>query len=282
MADPRVLHARHLRGLRCRGADVPGDAERGRSARDRTGSSRTRSCATLRLEPEVFPNAAMLQQDRNLGLLRVSRVDGDVDGDGVFDRVYRARRPLVRDLDRRGRAGVRQRRRSGADLAEAVPSCFNCARRQHRLRRAAATIAGPSPRRWHSAAIEGRDYAFIAPERIGGLSVYDITDPRAPVFQQYVNFRDFSVDPRQVCEGKRPVSEACAAAGDLEPEGVLFIAAADSPIDVPLVVRHPRAQHQRHDLPGHTGSSAPVRLRRQLDRGSGRPAAPRRRPARSP
>jgi len=71
---------------------------------------------------------------------------------------------------------------------------------------------------------------------IGGLYVYDITDPVSPMFQQYINLRDFAINPAEVCEERRPLSEACANAGDLEPEGVLFIPAAESPIGVPLVV----------------------------------------------
>ena len=120
-------------------------------------------------------------------------------------------------------------------MAEAVPSCFNCGGGSVRFDER-SDARGPEPEALALGRIDGRDYVFIEPERIGGIHVYDITDPRAPVFQQYVNYRDFSVDPEQVCEAKRPISEACAAAGDLEPEGVLFVAAADSPIGVPLVV----------------------------------------------
>jgi hypothetical protein len=116
-----------------------------------------------------------------------------------------------------------------------VPSCFNCAGASIRFDEQ-SDDRGPEPEALAVGRVGGRDYAFIAPERIGGLYVYDITDPQAPVFQQYVNLRDFAVDPRRVCEAGRPVSQACAAAGDLEPEGVLFIAAADSPIGVALVV----------------------------------------------
>jgi 2',3'-cyclic-nucleotide 2'-phosphodiesterase / 3'-nucleotidase / 5'-nucleotidase len=190
---------------------------------------------TLTLDPEVFPNAVVLQQDRNLGLLRVSSVDGDVDGDDAFDRIlsyggrsfaiWTGEGELVFD--------------SGDDLeqimAEAIPSCFNCSGGSIGLDER-SDDRGPEPEALAIGRIDNRDYAFIAPERIGGVYVYDITEPRAPVFQQYINFRDFSVDPGEVCEEKRPVSEPCAAAGDLEPEGVLFIAAADSPIGVPLVV----------------------------------------------
>ena len=190
---------------------------------------------TLRLDPEIFPNAAVLQQNQNLGLLRVSSVDGDVDGDGAFDRIFSYGGRSFAIWTGEGELVFD----SGDDLerimAEAVPSCFNCGGGSINLDEQ-SDDRGPEPEALAIGRIDGRDYVFIAPERIGGLYVYDITDPRGPVFQQYVNFRDFSVDPRQVCEEKRPVSEACAAAGDLEPEGVLFIAAADSPIGVPLLV----------------------------------------------
>lgn len=190
---------------------------------------------TLKLDPEAFPNAAVLQQDRNLGLLRVSRVDGDVDGDGAFDRVYAFGGRSFAIWTGAGQLVFD----SGDDLerimALAVPSCFNCGGGSIRFDEQ-SDDRGPEPEALALGRVAGRDYAFVAPERIGGLYVYDITDPQAPVFQQYVNLRDFSVDPRRVCEAGRPISQACAAAGDLEPEGVLFIAAADSPIGVPLVV----------------------------------------------
>ena len=190
---------------------------------------------TLQLDPEVFPNAAVLQQDRNLGRLRVSTVDGDVDGDGALDRIFAYGGRSFTIWTGAGELVFD----SGDDLerimAEAVPSCFNCSGGSINFDER-SDDRGPEPEALALGRIGGRDYLFLAPERIGGLYVYDITDPRAPVFQQYVNFRDFAVDPQQVCEAQQPMSQACAAAGDLEPEGVLFIAAEGSPIGVPLVV----------------------------------------------
>jgi hypothetical protein len=65
---------------------------------------------------------------------------------------------------------------------------------------------------------EGRRYVFVGLERVGGVLAYDITDPNAPVFVDYVNNRDFSV-----------IDLTSPEAGDLGPEGVLFITAHDSP-----------------------------------------------------
>ena len=95
---------------------------------------------------------------------------------------------------------------------------------------------GPEPETLTVGGVGARQYVFIAPERIGGVYAYDITDPAAPVFQQYINFRDFAVNPALVCEKDKPQPKDCAEAGDLGPEGALFIPRADSPIDAPLVV----------------------------------------------
>ena len=54
--------------------------------------------------------------------------------------------------------------------------------------------------------------------------VYDITKSIAPQFIQYINNRDFARDPET------------DTAEDLAPEGLLFMEAANSPINKPLLV----------------------------------------------
>ncbi|MBD3165841.1 T9SS type A sorting domain-containing protein, partial [bacterium] len=68
--------------------------------------------------------------------------------------------------------------------------------------------------------IDDTPYLFLGLERMGGFMVYDISDPAEPQFETYVNNRDFSVtvDPDNL-----------EAVGDLGPEGLVFIPAADSP-----------------------------------------------------
>ncbi|MFO7641231.1 MAG: alkaline phosphatase, partial [Candidatus Competibacteraceae bacterium] len=71
----------------------------------------------------------------------------------------------------------------------------------------------------------GRTYAFIGMERVGGVMVYDITNPYAPQFVQYLNNRDFNFEP------------GTPGAGDLGAEGLIVIEASKSPIrGVPLLV----------------------------------------------
>jgi hypothetical protein len=98
--------------------------------------------------------------------------------------------------------------------------------------------------------VGGRTYAFIDFERIGGVMAYDITDPATPQFVQYINNRD--AEP--VLRGKELLGS------DLEPEGMLFIAAEDSPIGVALLaVAHERsdstALFRIEERPGGQGSS---------------------------
>lgn len=58
--------------------------------------------------------------------------------------------------------------------------------------------------------------------------VYNITDPRHPVFVEYENTRLFPPgDPNAPAKG---------VAGDLGPEGVIFIPKRESPIRAPLLV----------------------------------------------
>jgi hypothetical protein len=84
---------------------------------------------------------------------------------------------------------------------------------------------GPEPEGVAVAKLWGNTYAFIVLERIGGIMVYDISNPYAPVFVQYLNNRDFNADPDTL------------AAGDLGAEGIMVIEAGRSPIPgVPLLV----------------------------------------------
>ena len=76
---------------------------------------------------------------------------------------------------------------------------------------------GPEPEGLTLARILGRTYLFLGLERIGGVMTFDITDPYAPVFVDYINTRDFAITP------------AAAYPADLGPEGLLFIPAAESP-----------------------------------------------------
>lgn len=72
--------------------------------------------------------------------------------------------------------------------------------------------------------INGKTYAFVSLERMGGIMVYDVTNPEQPSFEVYQLDRDFSADPES---GK---------AGDLGPEGLYFVSASESPSGKDLLI----------------------------------------------
>ncbi|MFN7144544.1 MAG: choice-of-anchor I domain-containing protein, partial [Myxococcota bacterium] len=65
---------------------------------------------------------------------------------------------------------------------------------------------------------------FVGLERTGGIAVYDVSDPTAPTFATYASTRNPAGHP------------AMGTAGDLGPEGLLFVPAEESPTGVPLLV----------------------------------------------
>jgi hypothetical protein len=75
----------------------------------------------------------------------------------------------------------------------------------------------------------GHTYAFVGLERTGGVVVYDVTRPTAPTFETYVNRRDFN-QPLTVGDAPNPL------AGDLGPEGLVFVPWWQSPTFRPLLV----------------------------------------------
>ena len=66
--------------------------------------------------------------------------------------------------------------------------------------------------------IDGRTYAFVGLERVGGVMVYDVTDPANASFTQYIRNEDEN-----------------GVLQDLAPEGLRFISASDSPTGNPLL-----------------------------------------------
>ncbi len=119
--------------------------------------------------------------------------------------------------------------------AQAVPNFFNTNDTENRPDKK-SDEKGPEAEGVTVGTILGRHYAFVVLERIGGIMVYDVTDPMIPRFQLYINNRNFSIDIKQECQQGMPESQACASVRDLGPEGVLFIKRDASPIATPLLV----------------------------------------------
>jgi hypothetical protein len=80
---------------------------------------------------------------------------------------------------------------------------------------------GIEPEAIEVAQINGQTFAFVGLERHGGIMVYNISTPSAPVFVQYLNNRDFSVGVcTEVDDGDCDNDTYNTAAGDLGPESI--------------------------------------------------------------
>jgi len=170
------------------------------------------SAGTYVLDPAAFPNAATLKASSNLGRLQLTNASGDTDGDGDFDRIqaFGARSFSIWN------AGGIQIFDSGDQLeqitAAKTPTLFNSDG-------AAANFdtrsdnKGPEPEGVAIGAINNITYAFVGMERTGDVIVYDVTNPAAPVFVQYLNVPE-----------------------DRGVEGLIFVSAASSPTGNALLI----------------------------------------------
>ncbi len=194
----------------------------------------------LELDPNVFPDAAELQKNANLGRLNSTTsfdtVDFTADGGNVVPIVVPATELYsygARSFSIWDEAGGLVFD-SGDDFeritADIIPDDFNSNNDANDSIDSRSDDKGPEPEGIEIAEVFSKSYAFIGLERVGGIMVYDITTPRNPKFVEYVNNRDFSgvADPED--------NDGDATAGDLGPEGLTFIAPSDSPNGHPLLV----------------------------------------------
>lgn len=178
----------------------------------------------LPLDPTAFPNADELIPEDVIGKLEVSTVSGDADGDGDYDALYAfgARSFSIWGAD--GTLVFDSGDQLEQITAEMYPDDFNSTNDENGSFEDRSDNAGPEPEGVTIGLIGDHLYAFVGLERIGGVVVFDITDPTSPSFVTYVNTRDFSGD-----------AEA-GTGGDLGPEGIVFVPAGNSPTGEAMLI----------------------------------------------
>lgn len=178
---------------------------------------------SVSLDPAAFPNPAPIKDARNLGRLNITNTMGRDPVTGKYRElfsfgarsfsIWKTDGTLVFD--------------SGDELewltALAFPDHFNASNTNNSLDNR-SDDKGPEPEGIAVGRAFGRTFAFIGLERIGGVAVFDVSDPAHPVPVSYSNPRQFKA------------ATNTPAAGDLGPEGILFIPAEQSPNGRPLVV----------------------------------------------
>ncbi len=192
------------------------------TANEGDARSEDRRVSSLTLDPVAFPDASLKNPDR-LGRLNVSNSNGDLDGDGDYDQLYAYGARSFSVWDSFGN----QVFDSSDDLeritAARYPGFFNASNTNNTFDNR-SDDKGPEPEGVTIGQINGRTYAFIGLERTGGFMVYDVTSPGQAQFVAYTNNRNFEGVPRE------------GTAGDLGPEGLIFISRADSPNGQALMV----------------------------------------------
>lgn len=217
-------------------------------SRDYDGYSEEERVKDLTIDPTAFPNADDLQKDENLGRLTVTTALGDAGEDGDFEKLFVLGARSFSIWNATTGALVFD---SGAELeqllANLLPDEFNSNHEENDSFDNRSDNKGPEPEGVTLGKVKGKLYAFVGLERIGGILVLDLSDPRSPEFVDYFNnrhFRDSAGEPIPTCAKFDPPGsddiddciEWNSAAGDLGPEGLKFVPSGQSPNGKPLLI----------------------------------------------
>ncbi len=187
----------------------------------------------LELGEEFDP---ILEEDENLGRLTISSIDGDLNGDGKLNRLQSYGTRSFSIIDKNGNLVFD----SGADfeniIAEDLAPFFNSNNDDNDSFESRSDNKGPEPEGITVGTIDGETYAFIGLERIGGVMIYNITNPTNPEFVQYLNNRNFVDENGQFIDVEIDDGVTNPDTKDLGPEGLIFIPSEDSPNGKPLLV----------------------------------------------
>ncbi|CAZ95044.1 choice-of-anchor I family protein [Zobellia galactanivorans] len=179
-------------------------------SRDYDGYSEEERVKDLVLDATAFPNAEELQADENLGRLKITTANGDIDGDGDYDKIYSYGARSFTIWTPQGEIVYDSGDEIGRKTMEIAPTLFNDDEGEADGR---SDDKGAEPESVTTLKIGESTLLFVGLERTGGAMVYDITNPSAPEFLKWI----FSTQ-------------------DVAPEGLLVIPAEESPNGENLLV----------------------------------------------
>lgn len=178
-------------------------------------------CGVSGFDPAVFGTAsATLGNDSNLGRLRITMFPGGTrtgkNSSGQCNELvaFGARSFSIWDADAKL---VFDSGDQLEQLTRDVPNVAFNASNDNNTVDDRSPAKGPEPEAVVVGKFGSKHYAFIGLERVGGVVVYDVTNPQRPIFETYLNTRT-------------------GATGDRGPEGLALIKAENSPTGKPLLV----------------------------------------------
>ncbi|WP_281989161.1 choice-of-anchor I family protein [Aquimarina aggregata] len=180
-------------------------------ARDYDGFSEEVRVKDLTLDPTAFPNATTLQLDENLGRLKTTTANGDIDGDGDHDVIYSYGARSFSIWSTSGTLVYDSGDEIGKTIFGIDSGAFNTNEGGAADKR--SDDKGAEPEAVETLRIGNKTLLFVGLERTGGILVYDISNPSSPVFIEWL--RD---------------------ASDISPEGMISVKASDSPTGNDLII----------------------------------------------
>ena len=154
-----------------------------------------------KLDATVFPNATTLKTDPVLGRLNITSTLGDTDGDGDYDELYSFGARSFSVWNGNDGSLIFDSKKE-LDTQCATAGLYDDTRSDDK---------GVEPEGIATGMVGNKKVVFVGMERSDAVAVYDITNPKAPVFLQLLKTGD-------------------------APEGVMFIPAKDSPTKKSLLV----------------------------------------------
>ena len=159
--------------------------------------------------------------DDDIGRLKVSTVKGNTNDDGQYESLYAYGARSFTIWDSNGLVVFD----SGDDIGRITASVHGEAFNNNEDENEGDTRSddkGAEPEALTIGTIDERTFAFIGLERMGGIMVYDITNPYDVQFEDYFY--------------NRGVIEGADITGDLAPEGMVFVPAEQSATGEPLLI----------------------------------------------